>query len=284
MEDLENENDDQENSRDSKSDSDDFDKDFDDIKIDVSWELKHIWKIHVSEASFHQKEPSFTLTIVFKSNKEADEKSKSVCRKYSEFQWLDSQLQKSFPGWLIPSLPSIYDVTNPFSTKIIREVDSSETIKDLSYTYNDHITLSNYVAQILGNERFRNWIKLKEFITNEEIKMFANMDNDDPLLHNRIFKFFKSTGKSLLNYAWSTENQDLQNSNDLKGNSISIHDEKSPQEISKLLKVAKLGIDSQVLILTELCTNIFNLIKSVWVLNTRDYKQLDEDQWAISKK
>ena len=180
-----------ENSKDSKTDSDDFDQDFEEIKIDSSIQLKQLKKMSVTLADSNQKEPSFTVNVIFQASKDTQEYQKVVIRKYSEFQWLDAQLQKSFPGWLIPSLPTLYDINHPFSSKVTKEVDSLEIVKDLSYTYNDYTTISNYAAQVFSNERFRNFIKLKEFISNsEEIKNIANMDSDDPQLSNKIFKFF----------------------------------------------------------------------------------------------
>lgn len=286
-----------ENSKDSKTDSDDFDQDFEEIKIDSSIQLKQLKKINVTLADSNQKEPSFTVNVIFQASKDAQEYQKVVIRKYSEFQWLDAQLQKSFPGWLIPSLPTLYDINHPFSSKVTKEVDSLEIVKDLSYTYNDYTTVSNYVAQVLSNERFRNFIKLKEFISNsEEIKNIANMDSDDPQLSNKIFKFFKFTGKSILNYAWSGEKQKTQASEEKGKNSVDslINENKSPEDITWMLNLAKAGINSQVYTINELWTNILNLIKRLWQMSTKSidtpeeekcnsFKLFSESGWSLHK-
>ena len=85
-------------SSDFKSDSEGYDKEFDDIKIESLFELKHISKIEVSEPMNASKDPTFNLMISYKVDKDSEEQTKIIMRRYSELQWLDNQLQKSFPG------------------------------------------------------------------------------------------------------------------------------------------------------------------------------------------
>ena len=89
---------DEESSSDFKSDSDGYEKEFDDIKVESLFDLKHISQIEVSELLNTSKDPTFNLTISYKISKEAEEQKKVIVRRYSELQWLDKQLQKSFPG------------------------------------------------------------------------------------------------------------------------------------------------------------------------------------------
>ena len=269
-------------SSDFKSDSEGYDKEFDDIKIESLFELKHISKIEVSEPMNASKDPTFNLMISYKVDKDSEEQTKIIMRRYSELQWLDNQLQKSFPGWIIPSLPSLYDIQSKYSTKVVKEGDSNEIVKELSYNYNDYVTLTNYVVQVLKNERFRSCIKLKEFITNEEkIKSIANMDHDDPIFHNKIFKYLKSTGKSLLSYAWGTETPKTDNNIELKekgSKDIRSASDKSAEELERFLSQIRLIINTQVTNLAELWSNIETLMKRIWLWNSIKLNTLEESK------
>lgn len=249
-----------------KSGSDSFEKDFDDIRSETACELKHLKKIQVSEPSVSGKEATFTITTVFQPKNASEEQLKKVNRKYSEFQWLHNQLQKSFPGCLIPSLPTMYDVKKAFTIKSTKGQEASETAKQLKYTLNNYVTLSNYAAQVLGNDRFKNFVKLKEFITNpEQIKNIPSMDHDDPIVHNKIFKFIKSKGKSILGYAWGSETKKSQPSVELKGKGeeIQASNEKSVAEMEDILKTVKDNVCMQIKNLTELWTHIETFIRQI---------------------
>ena len=141
--------------------------------------------------------------------------------------------------------------------------------------------------RFLNNERFRSCIKLKEFITNEEkIKDIANMDHDDPIFHNKVFKFFKSTGKSILSYAWGTETRKVENNIELKekGNKdLGSSAERSIEEIESLLSKIRTLISSQVTNLTELWSNIETLTKKIWLCNLNRYKPIEELKYLSFK-
>jgi hypothetical protein len=249
-----------------KSGSDSFEKDFDDIRSETQCELRYLKKIQVSEPSVSGREAVFTITTVFQQSKNSEEQLKKVNRKYSEYVWLHKQLQKSFPGCLIPSLPSMSDINRSFTIKTLKGQEASDTVAELAYNLNNHVTLSNYTAQILGNDRFKNFVKLKEFITNpEQIKNIPNMDSDDPILHSKIFKFIKSKGKSFMEYAWGKEAKANPHFIELqgKGEKNLSSNELSIGEIEALLRSVKKVITQQVNNLNELCTNIETFIRQI---------------------
>eukprot|EP00345_Euplotes_harpa_P001505 CAMPEP_0168321072 /NCGR_PEP_ID=MMETSP0213-20121227/2048_1 /TAXON_ID=151035 /ORGANISM="Euplotes harpa, Strain FSP1.4" /LENGTH=110 /DNA_ID=CAMNT_0008322643 /DNA_START=398 /DNA_END=730 /DNA_ORIENTATION=- len=110
------------------------------------------------------------------------------------------------------------------------------------------------MAQVLGNDRFREFLKLKEFISaTDQIKNFANMDQDDPVLHNRLYRFIKTTGKSFLSYAWGEDADKARRKASSKLDKFKHLDpssEKSAEEIGLILNGVK--INTQISNLTEL--------------------------------
>lgn len=147
------------------------------------------------------------------------------------------------------------DISKSFTIKTLKGQEASDTVAELAYTLNNHVSLSNYTAQILGNDRFKNFVKLKEFITNpEQIKNIPNMDHDDPILHSKIFKFIKSKGKSFMEYAWGKEAKANPHFIELqgKGEKGLSSNELSIGEIEAFLKSVKKVITQQVNNLNEL--------------------------------
>ena len=81
------------------------------------------------------------------------------------------------------------------------------------------------------------------------------MDHDDPIFHNKIFKYLKSTGKSLLSYAWGTETPKTDNNIELKekgSKDIRSASDKSAEELERFLSQIRLIINTQVTNLAEL--------------------------------
>lgn len=187
----------------SKSNSDSFEKDFDDIKSDFDWDLKNISKLQVNGPTPGDKEYVFVINTVFRDKDSSNEYMRKVNRKYNEFEWLHKQLQKSFPGGLIPTLPTLYDLTSAKMGTITSDQDIQDTIKELKYCPNNYISMSNYLKIILSCDRFKEFAKLKEFITNpEKIKNIPNMNSDDPIYYSKVFKFLRSKSKFFLNIFW----------------------------------------------------------------------------------
>ena len=95
--------------------------------------------------------------------------------------------------------------------------------------------------------------------------------------------FFKFTGKSILNYAWSGEKQKTQASEEKGKNSADslINENKSPEDITWMLNLAKAGINFQVYTINELWTNILNLIKKLWQMSTKSIDTPEEEKCTI---
>ena len=149
-----------------KSGDDSFEKEFDDIRSETCWDIKYLKKILVSEPSGSGNDTTFIITTVYQIKD--DEQLKKVTRKYSEYVWLNYQLEKSFPGCLIPKLPTLSEIKKQNTICDFKSSEKEPNPNDISYYTSNEVTLSNYTSQVLSNERFRNFVKLKEFITNPE--------------------------------------------------------------------------------------------------------------------
>jgi len=150
------------------------------------------------------------------------------------------------------------DVNKSLSMKSNKGQDAADTVAELSYNLNNFVTLSNYTAQALGNDRFRNFVKLKEFITNpEQIKNISNMDHDDPIMHSKVFKFLKSRGKSLLKYAWGKDEHKNLQFIEMKGKDgvQEAKNELSVGEMEETLRTVKDFFSQQIGNLNDLCQN-----------------------------
>ena len=110
----------------------------------------------------------FRITTVYQTKKDEDEQFKKVNRKYKEYLWLHYQLEKSFPGCLIPQLPSLNDIARQNTIWDFKGTNTEPHPDDLKYYTGNEVTLSNYTSQVIANSRFRNFIKLKEFIANPD--------------------------------------------------------------------------------------------------------------------
>mmetsp|Transcript_18445 Transcript_18445/g.18109 ORF Transcript_18445/g.18109 Transcript_18445/m.18109 type:complete len:191 (-) Transcript_18445:500-1072(-) len=178
------------------------------------------------------------------------EHQKKVVRKYSEYEWLQYQLQKSFPGTLIPDLPTLKSITQHEAACSFKSTSDLPDPADITFFTNNEKTILSYTKSIVSNKRYTNFVKLKEFLTNsEKIKNIPNMNNDDPLVHSKIFKFIKSQSRSLLEYYLGSstipdgmkdiemkgKNEELKSPNDL-----------SVPEIEHLLKAVKDYITSNI--------------------------------------
>lgn len=119
--------------------------------------------------------------------------------------------------------------------------------------------------------------KLKEFITNPEpLKNIPNMDNDDPIVHTKLFKFIKSQGKSLLEYAWGKDKRKSGQFIEMKGEDEQVSkNEMSATEIEEVIKEVKDFNTQQTNNLTELCANIEALVRQL-AQEKGDYKKMSE--------
>ena len=90
------------------------------------------------------------------------------------------------------------------------------------------------------------------------------MDNDDPIVHSKIFKFIKSKGKSLLEYYWGSTSTVKEAGKSIemkgKGEPAKNPDDLTVTQIVKLLKSVKSYISQTILNLTQLSENIRELI------------------------
>jgi hypothetical protein len=102
------------------------------------------------------------------------------------------------------------------------------------------------------------------------------MDNDDPIVHTKLFKFFKSQGKSLLEYAWGKDKRKSGQFIELKGEDEEVSkNEMSAIEIEEIIKEVKDFNTKQTINLTQLCENIESLIRQL-AQEKGDYKKMSE--------
>mmetsp|Transcript_20607 Transcript_20607/g.18246 ORF Transcript_20607/g.18246 Transcript_20607/m.18246 type:complete len:96 (+) Transcript_20607:3-290(+) len=81
-----------------KSGEESYEFEFDDVRSTTSCQLKFLKKINLSEPSGSGNDTTITITTVFQEKSDGEEQLKKVTRLYSEYIWLNAQLEKSFPG------------------------------------------------------------------------------------------------------------------------------------------------------------------------------------------
>ncbi|CAI2369224.1 unnamed protein product [Moneuplotes crassus] len=264
-----------------------FEKDFEDILSETSCELNHLIGVKVKKIEDSGRDPTFEILTKYKMKTKGREHQKKVVRKYSEYEWLQYQLQKSFPGTLIPDLPTLKSITQHEAACSFKSTSDLPDPADITFFTNNEKTILSYTKSIVSNKRYTNFVKLKEFLTNsEKIKNIPNMNNDDPLVHSKIFKFIKSQSRSLLEYYLGSstipdgmkdiemkgKNEELKSPNDL-----------SVPEIEHLLKAVKDYITSNIKNIESLCEDL----REVMVLIVKEkscYKAIEEALEEISEK